>query len=235
MKSIIYFLEIAKQAAVASSIILLAAFANTAAAGVVTVGFDDLDPSINRFANFVSHNVIFSPSCHFHNDDRVEEPSAGVAPYGKYLSWDQSGCYDRVSAPTLPNANYLGPTGWQPGVAKMFVALESGDMFSLQSLIFASRIDGGRFSVTSSKGGMAIVDYNDGGNFALKTFQDEAWTNVTWLEFVRISGSDIPFGFDNLTLASNSLPEPTSGALYLLAIGAAALASRWRSHQNINA
>lgn len=198
---------------------------SSALAGAITVTFDEIGlPPPDSRANFVTQQVRFSPSCH-HHIDNVGVEFGPPAPFGKYLAWDQSGCYvdPNPNIGNFYNPNYLGPSGWEPHIAKMYVELEFGDLFSLQSLVFASRLESGKYSVTSSKGGFRIIDGAD-GVFTVRSFVGDEWADVRWLEFVRIAGTDIPWGFDNLVLASNALPEPSSyglAAFALLAVGAA--------------
>lgn len=191
----------------------------SAMAGSITVTFDEIGlPLPDHRSNFVTQGVRFSPSCHQHIDDAGIE-FGPPAPFGKYLSWDQSGCYVNPN-PNIGNSfntNYLGPSGWESDIAKMYVELESRDLFSLESLIFASRVNGGKYSVTSSKGGFRIIDGAD-GVFTTRSFAGDEWADVRWLEFVRIAGSDIPWGFDNLALTSNAVPEPSSYGLAALAL-----------------
>ena len=199
-------------------------------ANTVTVGFNEL-PQLPGNQDFLSQHVLFSPSCHYHLMNHYTDMlNSAPAPYGKYLAFDQSGCQDDPNPQydNYYNHNYLGPSGWQPNAAKMFVALEFGGVFTLESFVYASFDSSGSYQVISSKGGARTIDASE-GNFSLKEFSGDEWTGITWLEFLRpAGGSDVQRGFDNLRLRSNEIPEPASYGLGILALMAAGAASARR-------
>lgn len=177
--------------------------------------------------NFLSQHFVFSPSCHFDHLNQWNGPNGRApAPFGYWLGYDASGCYDDPSGQAIGNNhNYLGPGGPIVQSPRVFVAQEFGATFSLESLVFATIApDTGGIQVYSSKGGFFSTDYSD-GVWVEHSFSGDVWRNVEWLEF-RGGGGGAPAGFDNLRLSSNAIPESGSLALLGLALAAMWLQSR---------
>lgn len=172
--------------------------------------------------NFLTEHFLFSPGCHF---DWVAIADGMPAPFGHWLGFDTSGCYDPSGGAIGYNTNYLGPGGPTIQQSTLFVQQEFGEQFSLESFVFATvASDSGGLTVRSSKGGLFVTGYPD-GNFAEHSFSGAEWTDVDWLEFTS-NAPGIPVGFDNLALSGNAIPEPN--ALYLSLLACAAAALSWR-------
>ncbi|PTT80051.1 hypothetical protein DBR42_20205 [Pelomonas sp. HMWF004] len=205
-----------------------------AGANTVQIGFED-GPYASAATpygptsgtnNFSTEHFLFSPGCHF---DWVSTADGAPAPFGHWLGFDTSGCYDPsggVAGGNIGyNTNYLGPGGPVLMQSKLFVQQEFGAQFTLESFVFAT-VDSssGGLEVRSSKGGFFTTGYPD-GNFAQHMLSGAKWTDVDWLEFRSIAPG-VPVGFDNLVLSSNAVPEP--GALHLALLAFAAAGLSWR-------
>jgi hypothetical protein len=220
-----------------AAVSLTAALLNSSAsANVLTIGFED-GPYASAVLpygptsgtnNFSTDHFSFSPACHF---DWEAVADGAPAPYGHWLGFDTSGCYDPSAGSPGGNigynTNYLGPGGPTLLQSKLFVQQEFGFQFTLESFIFATiASDSGGLVVRSSKGGFFSTGYPD-GNFAQHNFSGAEWTDVNWLEFTSIAPG-APVGFDKLVLSSSAIPEPGALHLALLACAAAGLSCRPR-------
>ena len=194
-------------------------------ANVLKIDFEDgpYAPAVAPYGpdsgtnNFTTQHFSFSPACHF---DWVNQSDGAPAPFGHWLGFDTSGCYDSNGSAIGYNHDYLGPNGPVLTQSKLFVQQEFGEQFSLESFMFATiASDTGGLEVRSSKGGLFQTGYPD-GVFAEHTFSGAQWTDVTWLEFTSIAPG-VPVGFDNLVLSGNAIPEPNAFLLALLALAAA--------------
>lgn len=203
---------------VAAMLVATAASANT-----VTFGFEAEagPPQVSGTSNFLIDHFVFSPACHY---DVV--PNNGRPEQGDWIGFDMAGCYEQNGGTSIGyNHNYLGPDGpvlWQ---ARLFVAQEFGELFTLESFLMVNTDEFGSTNmiVRSSKGGYVSL-YGD--QYTKSTFSGDQWTDVAWLEFDSMGGG-LPRGIDDLVLSGNAIPEP--GTLCLGAAAAlAALAVRRR-------
>ncbi len=206
---------------------VLSAACAAANAGTLTIDFEDgpygsgttpYSPTSGT-NNFLSQHFVFSPGCHF---DWLNVRSGGgtPAPFGHWLGFDSSGCYDDPSGQAIGyNKNYLGPSGPVTNRPSIFIQHEFGALFDVESFIFASIADDiGGYQVRSSKGGLFQTSYSD-GMFTGRTLSGEEWRDVAWIEF-STGSLGAPVGFDQLVLKSSAISEPASAFL----VGMAGLA-----------
>lgn len=198
--------------------------ATTASANTVTFGFENGAgmPNGSGTNNFLIDHFVFSPACHY---DVV--PNNGRPEQGRWIGFDMSGCYEQNGGGNIGyNHNFLGPDGPVLWRARLFVAQEFGELFTLESFLMVNTelFGGATMVVRSSKGGYASL-YGD--QYAKATFSGDQWTDVSWLEFDSMGGG-LPRGIDDLVLSSNAIPEPATLGLGAAAALAAMAARRRR-------
>lgn len=166
---------------------------------------------------------MFSPACHF---DWVSAP-AQHAEFGHWLGFDRSGCLGGEK-----NNGYLGPGG-PVSAPSLYVASESGGVFSLESFVYATLLSGfDGLTVRSSKGGVFSTSGAE-GLFTIRSFTDPEWKEVDWLVFDSLDVG-VPIGFDNLVLTQAELPEPATLMLSFGALFSAFVASRPNRRRSVS-
>jgi hypothetical protein len=181
----------------------------------VLFNFEQYPASSTSFVNTNYKGFTFSPDCHTHlSDYHYGVSGAATAPFGKWLGFDQSGCYDGSAGGY--NNNYLGPQIGQQG--RMYIERTAGGKFSLTSFIFGTgAYDAGGMQVSSSKGGIASFTYT-ADLWQTQIIDGSLWRDVDWLVFSRIGGSDIQVGFDDLRLEFHGVDEPPTVVLILVSL-----------------
>jgi hypothetical protein len=196
---------------------------HSASANLVTVTFDGM-PAASSSNDFSTDGVTFSPSCHY---DRQAHVNGRPDLTTNWLGFDPGASCTGAGQ----NAAYLGAGKAGNSVANLYVALDGGGTFDMKSFNFMSiDPDSFGFTLTSSKGGIGNYSYS-GGIGTLYDFSGADWSGLDWLIF-STGFIGAPVGFDNLTLDVNSVPEPTSTALFGLALTAMAIV-RQRKNRRI--
>jgi hypothetical protein len=207
-----------------AAVFCAAAFSvHSANANLVTVTFDGM-PAASSSSDFSTDGVTFSPSCHYDLQAHVNgRPDLTT----NWLGFDPGASCTGAGQ----NAAYLGAGKAGNSVANLYVALDGGGTFDMKSFNFMSiDPDSFGFTLTSSKGGIGNYSYA-GGIGTLYGFSGADWSGLDWLIF-STGSIGAPVGFDNLTLDVNSVPEPTSTALFGLALTAMAIV-RQRKNRRI--